>query len=226
MSRTARRRARGAALVRVGTAGAALLCGVWLVDDGLTTSRPPAPAPPETVTSTAAPAPPAPGPAASPAVTPDTAALAPSDPTRLRIPSISVDASFTPLGLDASGALGTPPLGRPDLVGWYRDAPAPGTDGTAVVVGHVDDRHGPGVLYRLGLLRPGLTIAVTRQDRRTATFTVDAVRSYPKSAFPSGEVYAPTGRAELRVITCGGRYDRRTGYDSNTVVYAHLTSAT
>ncbi|MFJ5884423.1 class F sortase [Kitasatospora cineracea] len=219
MSRTARRRARGAALLRLGTAGAALLCGVWLVDDGLTTSRPPAP--PERVATT-----PSPAPATSPAAAPAAAALAPSDPTRLRIPSIAVDASFTPLGLDASGALGTPPVGRPDLVGWYRDAPAPGADGTAVVVGHVDDRHGPGVLYRLGLLRPGLTIAVTRQDRRTATFTVDAVRSYPKSAFPSGEVYAPTGRAELRVITCGGHYDRHTGYDSNTVVYAHLTAAT
>ncbi len=229
MSRTARRRVRGAALLRVGTAGVALLCGVWLVDDGLSTSRPPAPpAPPRSVAATPSPGPTAPAaaPAASPAATPGAAALAPADPTRLRIPSISVDASFTPLGLDASGALGTPPLGRPDLVGWYRDAPAPGADGTAVVVGHVDDRHGPGVLYRLGLLRPGLTIAVTRQDRRTATFTVDAVRSYPKSAFPSGEVYAPTGRAELRVITCGGHYDRRTGYDSNTVVYAHLTSAT
>ncbi|MEV7217686.1 class F sortase [Kitasatospora cineracea] len=219
MSRTARRRARGAALLRLGTAGAALLCGVWLVDDGLTTSRPPAP--PERVATT-----PSPAPATSSAAAPAAAALDPSDPTRLRIPSIAVDASFTPLGLDASGTLGTPPVGRPDLVGWYRDAPAPGADGTAVVVGHVDDRHGPGVLYRLGLLRPGLTIAVTRQDRRTATFTVDAVRSYPKSAFPSGEVYAPTGRAELRVITCGGHYDRHTGYDSNTVVYAHLTAAT
>ena len=56
------------------------------------------------------------------------------------------------------------------------------------------------------------------------TFTVDAVRSYPKSAFPAEEVYAPTGRAELRVITCGGHYDRRTGYDSNTVVFAHLSA--
>ncbi|MGW4807383.1 class F sortase [Kitasatospora sp. NPDC004272] len=221
MTRTAHRRARGADRLRFGTAAVALLCGAWLVDDGLTTAGPPPPAPAQLPS----PARDMPSPTASRAV-PDTAALGPSDPARLRIPSIAVDAAFTPLGLDATGALDTPPPDRRDLVGWYRDAPSPGADGTAVVVGHVDDRHGPGVLYRLGLLRPGLAVTVTRQDRRTATFTVDAVRSYPKSDFPAGEVYAPTGRAELRVITCGGHYDRRTGYDSNTVVFAHLTSTT
>ncbi|RKE22203.1 class F sortase [Streptomyces sp. TLI_171] len=218
------RRSRGADLFRVGAAGVALLCGAWLVDDGLTTAQPPPPAPPAATTGpspaatavTAAP----PAPSAAPAA----AALASSEPKRLRIPSISVDAAFTPLGLDATGALATPPIGRPNLVGWYRYAATPGADGTAVVVGHVDDQHGPGVLYRLGLLRPGLTITVTRQDRRTATFTVDAVRSFPKTAFPTAEVYAATGRPELRVITCGGHYDRRTGYDSNTVVFAHLTA--
>ncbi|MFE1322649.1 class F sortase [Kitasatospora phosalacinea] len=223
MTRTTHRRSRGADRLRFGTAVVALLCGAWLVDDGLTTSQPPPP--PSAPPPSSSPARTAPSPSPSPTA-PDAPPLGPSDPTRLRIPSIAVNAAFTPLGLDATGALETPPVGRPNLVGWYRDAPAPGADGTAVVVGHVDDKHGPGVLYRLGLLRPGLTVTVTRQDRRTATFTVDAVRSYPKNAFPAAEVYAPTGRAELRVITCGGRYDRRTGYDSNTVVYAHLTSTT
>ncbi|WP_051732585.1 class F sortase [Kitasatospora phosalacinea] len=231
MTRTTHRRARGADRLRFGTAVVALLCGAWLVDDGLTTSQPPPPPPPPATAPASAPAQspatartsPSPRPSRT---VPEVAALAPSDPKRLRIPSISVDAAFTPLGLDPAGALTTPPVGRPDLVGWYRDAPTPGADGTAVVVGHVDDKHGPGVLYRLGLLRPGLTITVTRQDRRAATFTVDSVRSFPKDDFPTDEVYAPTGRAELRVITCGGHYDRRTGYDSNTVVFAHLTSVT
>ncbi|MFJ1751828.1 class F sortase [Kitasatospora sp. NPDC088134] len=218
-----RRRSRGAGPLRAGAAAVALLCGAWLVHDGLTTAQPPSPPPPSATYAPPTAAPTGAAAPTAPSAAPAAPALAPSEPRRLRIPSIAVDASFVPLGLDEHGALGTPPIGRPDLVGWYRDAPTPGADGTAVVVGHVDDRHGPGVLYRLGLLRPGLTITVTRQDRRTATFTVDAVRSYPKSAFPA-EVYAPTGRAELRVITCGGHYDRRTGYDSNTVVYAHLTA--
>jgi hypothetical protein len=31
------------------------------------------------------------------------------------------------------------------------------------------------------------------------------------------------GRPELRLITCGGSYDRRKGYSGNVVVLAHLT---
>ncbi|MFF0292554.1 class F sortase [Kitasatospora sp. NPDC004622] len=212
--RTSRRRpVRGADPRVVGATAVALLFGTMLVRDGLSGAQPPLPA----------------GAAADPshdgASAPDSPTLDPSAPRRLRIPSISVDATFTDLGLDAKGALETPPAERANLVGWYRDGAAPGEDGTAVVVGHVDDKHGPGVLYRLGLLRPGLAVAVTRADRKVVTFTIDQVRSYPKTAFPSDEVYAATGRAELRIITCGGHYDHKNGYDSNTVVFAHLTSS-
>lgn len=64
---------------------------------------------------------------------------------------------------------------------------------------------------------------VRRADGRTAVYTVDAVRTYEKNGFPNEEVYGHRGRPELRVITCGGHYDRRSGYDSNIVVFAHLT---
>ncbi|WP_331731043.1 class F sortase (plasmid) [Kitasatospora sp. NBC_00070] len=216
---------RGAALLRVGTTALVLSVGAWLIHDGFTATHPPQPA--AAAAAQPATAPTAPTERPSQPHTPPTLTgpeLPPSDPVRLRIPDISVDAPFVPLGLDSRGELTTPPTGRRNVLGWYSGGTSPGAQGTAVVVGHVDDSHGPAVLYRLGLLRPGHTITVTRQDRRTATFTVDAVRSHPKDGFPAQAVYAPTGRAELRVITCGGHYDPRTGYDANTVVYAHLTS--
>lgn len=80
------------------------------------------------------------------------------------------------------------------------------------------------MFFRLGLLRPGDNIEVLRKDRRKAIFTVDAVRSYPKDDFPDALVYGPTDAAELRVITCGGHYDKHTGYAANVVVFAHLTA--
>jgi hypothetical protein len=44
---------------------------------------------------------------------------------------------------------------------------------------------------------------------------------YPKNAFPSDQVYAPTPGPELRLITCGGTFDRNRGsYRDNIVVYA------
>ncbi|GAA1233738.1 hypothetical protein GCM10009665_25010 [Kitasatospora nipponensis] len=151
--------------------------------------------------------------------------MPPSEPTRIRIPSIRVDAPITALGLDPDHHLSTPPVAVKNLVGWYRDGASPGAPGNAIAIGHVDTMTGPAVFYLLGVLHPGDLIEVIRRDRRTAVFTIDAVRIYLKSAFPDAAVYSPTARPELHLITCGGSYDKRTGYQSNTVVSAHLTAS-
>ncbi|WP_457033185.1 class F sortase, partial [Kitasatospora sp. P5_F3] len=147
-----------------------------------------------------------------------------SVPTSLRIPAIKVSAPLLGLGLDASGHLDTSPVGKSNQAGWYRNGPSPGSAGNAIMAGHADTRSGPAVFYRLGLLRPGDKVEVARQDRRTAVFTIDAVRIYPRTAFPDAAVYGPTERPELRVITCGGKYDKKSGYSDNVVVFAHLSS--
>ncbi|RSS79812.1 class F sortase [Streptomyces sp. WAC06614] len=146
-----------------------------------------------------------------------------SPPLRIRIPSIEVDAPLTGLGLDAEGRLEVPPPARRDLAGWYRDGTTPGSVGTAIVAGHVDHATGPAVFYRLGALRRGATIEIPRADGRTAVFTVHAVAVFPASRFPDRLVYGPSPHAELRVITCGGAFSPRTGYQGNVVVFAHLT---
>ncbi len=205
------------------TAGAVAVAlaagGTWLVRDGGTDGGGP-PLPPAPSGRTAAATVPAPTPAPVPAAPP----LPASAPTRIRIPAIKVDAPMTGVGLTTTRALATPPMEQRNLAAWYRDGTSPGAAGNALVIGHADNRSGPAVFYRLGLLRPGDTVSVTRKDRRTAVFTVDSVRVFPKQDFPDALVYGPTDRAELRVITCGGKFDRRTGYESNTVVFAHLTS--
>ncbi|MEV5146169.1 class F sortase [Streptomyces sp. NPDC052727] len=153
--------------------------------------------------------------------------LPPADPVRLRIAAIGVDAPMTRVGLDAAGALRTPPPDKPDYAGWYGDGTPPGSEGTAIATGHVDTPTGdPGVFYDLGALTEGATIEISRADRRTAVFTVRAVELYDREKFPSKKVYGSSGRPELRLITCGGGYDKRTGYLGNVVVYATLTAVT
>ncbi|MFI9580575.1 class F sortase [Streptomyces sp. NPDC052236] len=152
--------------------------------------------------------------------------LPPSDPVRLRIPAIDVDTSMTKLGLDAAGALRPPPADSPGLAGWYGKGTAPGSTGTAVTTGHVNTRSGPGVFHDLGALAKGNTIEISRADRRTAVFTVDAVEAYDKKDFPNKKVYGSSGLPELRVITCGGSHTKHTGYLGNVVVYATLTAVT
>ncbi|MET8563810.1 class F sortase [Streptomyces flaveolus] len=153
--------------------------------------------------------------------------LPPADPLRLRIAAIGVNAPMTRVGLDAAGALRTPPPDEPGHVGWYGDGTPPGSAGTAVATGHVDTPTGDaGVFYDLGTLTEGATIEISRADRRTAVFTVRAVELYDKAKFPSEKVYGSSARPELRLITCGGAYTKRTGYQSNVVVYATLTAVT
>ncbi|WP_405525383.1 class F sortase [Streptomyces canus] len=147
-------------------------------------------------------------------------------PQRLDIPDLGVQAPVVARGLDARGALDPPPFGRPGIVGWYAAGVKPGAAGTALMVGHVDTQTRPAVFYRIGSLKPGETVRVIRDDGRVAEFTVDDVRVVSRGSFDAHQAYGPreSGRAELRLITCGGTFDRATrSYTANVIVSAYLT---
>ncbi|WP_441245884.1 class F sortase [Kitasatospora sp. McL0602] len=143
-------------------------------------------------------------------------------PTRIRIPTLQVDAPVTGLGLDGEGRIRPPDDTDRNLAGWYREGITPGQRGTAIIAGHVDTRQGPAVFYRLGSLHRGDQLEVAGADRGSAFFVVDAVEVYTKKDFPDAKVYGPARGSQLRVITCGGGYTEQDGYDGNVVVYAHL----
>lgn len=139
-------------------------------------------------------------------------------PTRVRVRAIGVDSTLEQLRLGADGAL-VPPRGYA-RAGWYAGGTAPGDTGPAVIAGHVDSRSGPAVFYRLRELVAGDRIEVVRGGR-VIRFTVTRTKWYPKSGFPTAEVYGPTPDRQLRLITCGGVFDRALrSYRDNLVVYA------
>ncbi|MFI6288336.1 class F sortase [Streptomyces sp. NPDC051018] len=168
-------------------------------------------------------------PAAAASARPEAAALPPapgplphSPPRRLTIPSIKLNAPLTGVGLEKDGSIEAPPLADANLAGWYTRAAAPGGRGTSVVVGHVDNTLGPAVFYLLGTLKRDSRIEVLREDGRTAVFAVYGVELYARTAFPADRVYRDGPRPELRLITCGGTYSKKAGYDGNVVVFARL----
>jgi sortase (surface protein transpeptidase) len=117
-----------------------------------------------------------------------------------------------------------PPFSMPSVAGWLRDTTTPGAAGPAVLVGHVDTTTGPAVFWKLSTLHRGAAVQVGRLDGHTAEFTVDTVRAYPRKDFPAAKVYGPNPAAVLRIVTCGGGYDRRRHeYAGNTILFAHLT---
>lgn len=166
---------------------------------------------------------------------PELGAAAIADPTAVTIPAIDAHSTLIPLGLD-NGALAVPPVDQPMQASWYAGAdPAgdgdefqPGENGPAIIAGHVDGiidgRKGqPGIFHRLHQLTPGSEILVDRADGSVARFLVERVQRYPKNAFPTDEVYGPTARPELRLITCGGAFDRSAGhYTDNVIAWAVL----
>ena len=140
-------------------------------------------------------------------------------PTTLRVPGAGVDVALVRLGLQPDGTIEVP--SDPDDAGWLTASAVPGRTGPAVVAGHVDSAAGAAVFARLDELAAGDPVEVDLSDGTVARFTVTAVQSYPKDAFPSAEVYGPAPAPVLRLVTCGGRFDRAAGsYEDNLVVYA------
>jgi sortase (surface protein transpeptidase) len=205
------------------TAGAGLIvliagtCGLVLTRHGSPGLRPP---PIDRAAAQPAfPAPTAPIVAAARSAQPPPVAA----PAAVTIPEIGVSTRLVTLGLTAQGTVQVPSTAS--AAGWYTRSPRPGAVGPAIILGHIDSQQGPGVFFRLPVLRSGDPIYVQRSDGSTVEFRVTAVQSYLKDHFPTQAVYGPTPDAELRLITCGGAFDAATGhYLSNIVVYATETS--
>jgi len=148
-----------------------------------------------------------------------------SEPTRVDIAAVDVHAPLTALGLDYRGNFEVPAMWRPQEAGWFEPGPTPGEFGPTVLMGHVDtERSGPAVFFAIKQLDEGDRIEVTREDGIVVTYKVTEIESYPKKRLPYEEVFGVEPEPALRLITCGGEFDRRAGdYTENVVVFAEYT---
>jgi sortase (surface protein transpeptidase) len=147
-----------------------------------------------------------------------------SEPVALDIPSIGVKSTnFVDLEVAKDGTLDVP--GSADEVGFYTGGPTPGQFGPAVLGAHVDSTKGPGIFYNLGAVKPGAKIHIGRRDKSNITFIVDKVEVHPKNRFPTERVYrGDFDKAEIRLVTCGGTFDRVKHYLDNVIVFGHLAT--
>lgn len=112
-------------------------------------------------------------------------------------------------------------------VGWFTGGPTPGELGPAVIVGHVDWAGQPGIFFDLRNVQPNDEITVTRDDGSIALFKVRSTEQFPKDQFPTSAVYGNIDHAGLRLITCGGSFDRvARSYEDNIIVFADLVPST
>lgn len=149
-----------------------------------------------------------------------------SRPVSLRIPSLDIATEVNPIGKNPDGTLAVPQPGpRLDEAAWFDQSPSPGQPGPSIIEGHVDTESGPSVFFDLADIEPGATIEVTRKDGTVATFTVDGVRTFAKSAFPTELVYGGKDLTtpQLRLITCADFDPTTRHHVGNAIVFAHLT---
>jgi hypothetical protein len=151
------------------------------------------------------------------------ATLAPAraaPPVHVRVDGAPIDGPIIPTGVDqGTGEFAVPP--EAGLVGWYEYGPRPGDGGSAVLAGHLDWKHRPGVFRLLTQVRPGAIVVVTFADGAVRRFRVTENRLVLKPQLPTAAVFARTGPPTLRLITCGGEYDRSSHhYRSNVLVTA------
>ncbi len=144
-------------------------------------------------------------------------------PVRVLLGSIGLDAEAIPIGLDANGALAVPR--RADITGWWSGGFVPGEIGPTVLVGHYDSKVAPGVFSKLPKAKVGQLVIVEQSDGSKYLYRVTDVEKPKKSVFPTDSVYGPTDTSTLRLVTCGGKFDRSTGhYVDNLIVYADLVA--
>lgn len=167
-------------------------------------------------------------PSVTPVASPPAVAVQRVAPTTVIIPSIGVNAPVMPVGLCpaagldcdgvVTGGLATPPLKAGNLAGWWDGGAAPGQNGPAVIVGHVDNPN-PAVFWNLDKMVAGESIEIVLANGKTVSFTVTSTQEASKDSFPTQAVYGSTPQPTLRLVTCGGAFVG-THYVDNFIVYA------
>lgn len=212
------------------TATAALLLLLPLVGCAGEAAAPAAP-PPEVVPSVAAPTPvPRPSPTAAGAAVPTVrATLRPAArplpaPARFTAGRVDINLPVRAYGVGKDGLMLLPET--VNEVAWYAFSARPGaTRGTTVLAAHVDTAaDGLGPFANLRELRKGNEVTVSDAAGKIRRYRVTAVEKVAKSEVPLDRVFRRDGDPELKVITCGGSFDRRDGYSDNVIVTARPLS--
>ena len=147
--------------------------------------------------------------------------VADTTPVRLIVPRLKIDAAIESVGKAGDGEAGVPTNSKD--VAWYNVGPKPGEAGNAVISGHLDDKVGPAIFWRLRELKVDDTILVVDKAGTQRTFKVLEVTAYPYAKAPLNKIFGFDLEHDLNLITCTGRWNNGTHtYSQRLVVYTRL----
>lgn len=124
-----------------------------------------------------------------------------TEPFRLIIDKINVDAPVAAYGLDENAQPNVPY--EADLVAWYNFSSYPGNGDNAVFAGHVTWR-GEGVFYDLAKMAVGDHIRIQREDGSNLVYEITDSLLVEPTADEAQKWMLPAGDDVITIITCGG----------------------
>jgi hypothetical protein len=141
-------------------------------------------------------------------------------PVSLHIPNTGISVNVVDVGVDKNDAMEIPDSFWE--AGWYRYGPAPGSKaGNAVIAAHVDSQTEVLPFAQLRAVEPGTVITVGLADGQSLRYEVTEVKNVPKATLNGSEVFRRDGPAQLKIITCGGKWLPEKGdYEDNVVLTA------
>lgn len=158
-----------------------------------------------------------------------------SQPVRLQVPSLGIDAAILPVGEDRYGAMEAPGAGHPasdpiwGQAFWWKLGVQPGQPGNAVLAGHVDRNDGSrAVFWNLRDIQQGNQIIITEQAGQKYIFQVVSLEAVDNPTGGSNDpviqrIFGPATTAHLNLITCGGNWIG-TEYNQRLVVFSTLVA--
>jgi sortase (surface protein transpeptidase) len=127
------------------------------------------------------------------------------------------------VGITKDGALATPSNVFDSA--WYKQSAKPGQPGATLIDGHVSSWTTNGVFYGIKKLVAGDTITIERGDGTKLDYSVVKTMTYQADAVDMASLIKPVtaGKSGLNLITCGGKYDTKSGeFTQRIAVFATL----
>ena len=150
----------------------------------------------------------------------DDYSVAASQPRKIGIPAINVEAYIQRVGVTPSNDMATP--NNLFFAGWYNESPSPGSKGVSIINGHAGGRYTDGIFRHLNSLNVGSPFRIQMGDLSWRNFEVTSIASY--SVKDAADVLYRDDRnieKEVHLITCDGIFDDATKtYDKRVVVVA------
>lgn len=139
----------------------------------------------------------------------------PTNPLRVSIPSIGLDSTVVPVGLNRKGEMDVP-SGKTNNVGWYKSGPKPSEMGSSVLDAHVF-----AAFKELHRTNVGDEIIVETESGQRLRFIVEETTVYKLSEMTPSMLFGRGGGRWLNLITCAGVPVGDT-YSHRLVVYARF----